>query len=229
MNGVLIAVIAVTCVVSFYAFRNPAFKEKYLFRTGSIQNRKEYIRLLSSGFLHADEMHLFMNMFSLYMFAGTVINGANLKIPSTGEVFFVEGFGVLGFLMIYIGAIIAGNLFSLYIYRNQPYYSALGASGGVSGVIFAAVALAPNDISINFIPGFLFGAIYFGYSVYMMLNPKQWDNLGHAAHLGGAFFGLIFAVANKPDIALINAKYLGIMSLPLLYLSYQIFVKKKIR
>lgn len=223
MNLVLILVIAVTCLISFYAFRNESFRQQYLFRVSSIENRKEYIRLLSSGFLHADEMHLFMNMFSLYMFAGTAINGA---MTSQGPVL---GFGVVGFLIIYIGAIIIGNLFSLFIYRNQPYYSALGASGGVSGVIFAAVALAPNDVSINFIPGYLFGAIYFGYSVYMMLNPKQWDNLGHAAHLGGAFFGLIYAIAVKPEIAMTNSLYLGIMSLPLIYLGYEIFVRKRIR
>lgn len=222
MNLVLIIVIAVTCLISFYAFRNESFRQKYLFRVSSIENRKEYIRLLSSGFLHADEMHLFMNMFSLFMFAGTAIDGA---ITSRG---YVTGFGVTGFLMIYIGAILIGNLFSLFIYRNQPYYSALGASGGVSGVIFAAVALAPNDVSINFIPGYLFGAIYFGYSVYMMLNPKHWDNLGHAAHLGGAFFGLIYAIAVKPEIAMANSLYLGVMSLPLIYLAYEIFIRKRI-
>lgn len=224
MNPILIIIIAATCLISFYAFRNIAFRQKYLFQVGAIENRKEYIRLLSSGFLHADEMHLFMNMFSLYMFAGTVINGTFTK---TGD--YIEGFGVLGFIIIYIGAILFGNAFSLFIYRNQPYYSALGASGGVSGVIFAAVALAPNDVSINFIPGFLFGAIYFGYSVYMMLYPKQWDNLGHAAHLGGAFFGLIYAVANKPQVAMANSLYLGIMALPLIYLSYEIFVRKRIK
>jgi membrane associated rhomboid family serine protease len=224
MNPILIIIIAATCLISFYAFRNIAFRQKYLFQVGAIENRKEYIRLLSSGFLHADEMHLFMNMFSLYMFAGTVINGTFTKAGN-----YIEGFGVLGFIIIYIGAILFGNAFSLFIYRNQPYYSALGASGGVSGVIFAAVALAPNDVSINFIPGFLFGAIYFGYSVYMMLYPKQWDNLGHAAHLGGAFFGLIYAVANKPQVAMANSLYLGIMALPLIYLSYEIFVKKRIK
>lgn len=222
MNPILIGLIAITCIISFYAFRNEAFKQKYLFRVSSIENRKEYVRLLSSGFLHADEMHLIMNMFSLYMFAGTAINGA---LTSLG---YVQGFGISGFLMIYIGAILTGNLFSLFIYRNQPYYSALGASGGVSGVIFAAVALAPNDVSINFVPGYLFGALYFGYSVYMMLYPKQWDNLGHAAHLGGAFFGLVYAVVVKADVAMTNSLYLGIMSLPLLYLAFEIFVRKKI-
>jgi membrane associated rhomboid family serine protease len=78
------------------------------------------------------------------------------------------------------------------------------------------------------IPGFIFGLIYFGYSVYMMLNPRQHDNIGHAAHLGGAFFGLVYAVANQPQAAMANSLYIGIMALPLLYLSYEIFVRKRI-
>ena len=68
-----------------------------------------------------------------------------------------------------------------------------------------------------------------GYSVYMMLSPRQYDNIGHAAHLGGAFFGLVYAVANQPQAAMANSLYIGIMALPLIYLGYEIFVRKKIR
>jgi membrane associated rhomboid family serine protease len=99
--------------------------------------------------------------------------------------------------------------------------------------LFAAIALLPNlGLYLFFIPipipGFIFGTLYFGYSVYMMLNPKQWDNLGHAAHLGGAFFGLVYAIANQPEMAFQNIFYISIMSLPLLYLSYEIFIRKRI-
>jgi membrane associated rhomboid family serine protease len=187
--------------------------EKYKFNVGAIENRKEYIRLISSAFLHADGMHLFFNMLSLYFFQGAVI----------------DYFGDIGFLIIYFGSMILGNLFSLLIYKKQPWYSAIGASGAVSGIIFAAIAMAPVKIEVNFLPGWLFGTLYFGYSVYMMLNPKQWDNLGHAAHLGGAFFGLVYAVALHSQLAISNSLYLGAMSLPLIYLAYQIFVRKRIR
>ena len=140
----------------------------------------------------------------------------------------ILGYGEIGFLIVYFGSILLGNLFSLYLYQKRHWYSALGASGGVSGVLFAAVALDPVGISVNFIPGFLFGALYFGYSVYMMLNPSQHDNIGHAAHLGGAIFGLLYAVGNQPELAMHNALYLGIMSLPLIYMGYMVFVKKRI-
>ncbi len=61
-----------------------------------------------------------------------------------------------------------------------------------------------------------------------MFNPRIGDNIGHSAHLGGAFFGLAYAVAMQPEVAMENAKYLGIMSLPLIYMAYEVFVKKRI-
>lgn len=215
--SVLFIVIAVTAVISYIGFQSPSFFEKYKFNVSAIRYQKEYIRLLSAGFLHADVMHLVFNMLTLYFF-GPIAEHA---------------FGAGGFLVVYFGSVILGNLFSLFIYKNQGWYSAIGASGGVSGILFAAIAVYPMlDIYFFFIPipvpGFVFGLLYFGYSVYSMLNPRQNDYIGHAAHLGGAAFGLVYAVAMAPQAAISNAFYLLVMALPLLYLAYQIFVKKKI-
>ncbi len=212
MNIVLLIIIVITSVISYIGFQNPEVFQKYKFEVGSIQRRKEYIRLISAGFLHADWLHLILNMYVLYAFSPVIL----------------QVFGLVGFLIIYLGSIILGNLFCLYVYRNVPFYSAIGASGGVSGLIFAAVAIAPLQIEIWFMPGFVFGTVYFAYSVYMMLNPRMNDNIGHAAHLGGAFFGLVYGVAMFPEFAMQNALYIGIMSLPLIYLAYQVFINKKI-
>lgn len=217
MSSVLLIVIAVTAIISFIAFNNQNIFEKYKFNVGAILRNKEYIRLLSAGFLHGDLMHLLFNMMTLYFF-GPIVN---------------QAFGDFGFLMIYFGSILLGNLFSLYLYKNQSWYSAIGASGGVSGILFASIAMIP-DLGIYFffipipIPGYIFGFLYFAYSVYSMLNPRQQDNIGHAAHLGGAFFGLIYAVALQPERAIENALFLGIMSIPLIYMAFQVFVKKRI-
>lgn len=217
MNTLLLIIIAATALISYFGFNNPQFFEKYKFNVGAILNRKEYIRLISAGFLHADLMHLLFNMMTLYFFAPIV----------------VQAFGGVGFLAVYFGSILLGNLFSLYLYKNQYYYSAIGASGGVSGILFASIAMIPN-IGIYFffipipIPGFIFGLLYFAYSVYSMLNPRASDNIGHAAHLGGAFFGLVYAVALQPVRAIENSLFLLIMALPLIYMAYQVFVKKKI-
>ncbi|WP_175621972.1 rhomboid family intramembrane serine protease [Chryseobacterium schmidteae] len=215
--NIIILIIAITAIISFIAFNNKEIFEKYKFNVGAIIHRKEYVRILSAGFLHADIMHLLFNMMTLYFFGPVIL----------------EGFGNIGFLIIYFGSILLGNIFSLFIYQKQPWYSAIGASGGVSGILFAAIAMMPN-IGIYFffipipIPGFIFGLLYFSYSVYMMLNPKQWDNLGHAAHLGGAFFGLVYAVVIQPQSAIENSMFIGIMSLPLIYLAYEIFIRKRI-
>lgn len=220
MNTILLIIIAATSVFSYIAFSNQQLFDKYKFNVGAILRDKEYIRLLSAGFLHADLMHLLLNMYVLYNFSYPIF----------------EAFGTVGFLLIYFGAVLLGNLFSLYLYKNQSWYSAIGASGGVSGIIFASVALYPNLIQIGIIflpsefslPGYIFGFLYFGYSVYMMLNPKQNDNIGHAAHLGGAFFGLVYVVFTFPAMAVTNALYLGILALPLVYMAYMVFIKKRI-
>ncbi len=215
--NILILVIAITAIISFVAPNGSSNFEKYKFNVGAIRNRKEYIRLISSGFLHADIFHLLFNMMTLYFFGPVVM----------------QAFGNVGFLLIYLGSILLGNIFSLFVYQRQPWYSAIGASGGVSGILFASIAMIPHlEIYMFFIPigipGFVFGLVYFSYSVYMMLNPNQHDNIGHAAHLGGAFFGLVYAVAVQPQAAIANSPFLGIMSLPLIYLAYEIFVRKRI-
>jgi Uncharacterized membrane protein (homolog of Drosophila rhomboid) len=154
MSTILLIIITVTAIISFIAFNNQQLFEKYKFNVGAILQKKEYIRLLSAGFLHADLMHLLFNMMTLYFFGPIV----------------VEAFGEIGFLMVYFGSILLGNIFSLYLYKNQPWYSAIGASGGVSGILFASIAMIP-DLGIMFffipipIPGYIFGFLYFAYSV----------------------------------------------------------------
>lgn len=211
MQPLILIIIGLNALVTYLGLTNFSIFEKYKFNVQSVR-RGEYVRLISSGFLHADWTHFFFNMLSMYFFGPMVL------------VFF----GPLFFLLIYLGSIIAGNLFCQYVYRHKPYYSAIGASGGVSGLIFAAVALDPSGVSINFLPGYIFGALYFGYSVYMMLKPRAGDMIGHAAHLGGAVFGIVVVAILIPKLMIQNAPYISIMSLPLLYLAYEIFGKKRL-
>ena len=206
-NILFYSILIATIGISYHGFNNQDFFRRYMFNVRSVQ-KGDYLRLLSSGFLHAGWEHLIFNMISLFFFHRIIIYemGANV------------------FMLIYLGAIVFGNLFCLYIYRHQPYYSAIGASGGVSGIIFAAIALMPQ-LRVNFMPGWLFGAIYFGYSVYQMLNPRQGDNIGHAAHLGGAVFGIVIIAFLQPLLIAENALYLGIMALPLGYMGYRLLQK----
>ena len=103
--NILIVIIAITCIISYFALNDMKKKKKYKFNVGAILHRKEYVRLLSSGFLHADFMHLILNMYVLYMFSPAVM----------------DVFGIIGFLLIYLGSILLGNLFSLFSYKSQNW------------------------------------------------------------------------------------------------------------
>lgn len=208
MSISFIIILIATIAMSYYGFNNATFFNRYMFNVGAVQ-KGDYVRLISSGFLHANWEHLIFNMISLFFFYEVVTD-------SMGELLFV---------FIYFGSMLLGNIFSLQIYKRQSYYSAIGASGAVSGIIFTAIALYPKAIKVNFLPGWLFGALYFGYSVFMMFNPQKGDNLGHSAHIGGTLFGLAVVVLYAPTIVVHNALYLGIMALPLVYMGVRLLKK----
>lgn len=210
-----IFIIIITCITSLMAFNNNALFQRYAFNVGAITRDKQYYRFITSAFLHAGMMHLFFNMFTLYFFSRVI----------------AAVYGVWLFLGLYLASVLAGNAFSFWLYQKRPSYTAIGASGGVSGVLFATVALAPlQTIYLYFIPvtSWIFATLYFAYSVAMMLKPRQGDNTGHSAHLGGAMCGMIFVAIFTPIVYLLQNKlYIGIMLLPLLYLAYEILINKK--
>src|SRR4051812_24803295 len=125
--------IAVTCVFSYQGFKSWQFTQKYIFHPEAILAGKEYHRVLTSAFLHADWRHLIFNMVSLYLF------GSRLE----------SYLGKASFLLIYFGSIVGGSLLSLYVHRHHEY-SAYGASGGVAGVIFATILLHPGGSIMSF-------------------------------------------------------------------------------
>lgn len=213
MNIIVIVIIVLTVVTSLIGFENNTFFDRGKFNVGAILKGKQFDRLLTSGFLHADFMHLFFNMFTLYFFSDVI----------------TETLGVGKYLIIYFGAILVGNLLSLWMYRRNWYYSAIGASGGVSGVLFASIALYPHlELYIMFIPipikGWVFGILYLAYSVYGM--KTQLGNIGHAAHLGGALLGLVLAVIMDPYVLEYNGLYIAIMAIPLIVLGYFVYKEK---
>jgi len=182
-----VVLIVANAIFSFRGFNSSLFIEKYIFHEGSILRGKEYYRLLTSGFLHANVAHLVFNMFALYSFSQGV-----------GRVV-----GILDFVLIYFGSLLAGNLLALQIHRRQPGYRALGASGAVSGVIFASILMYPHG-SISFlflpiaIPSWLFGIGFVLVSIYGIRTGL--GNLGHDAHLGGAIAGVLISTMMEPDL-----------------------------
>lgn len=192
-QGVSIVIIIITVLISLHAESNPMFKSKWIFNPYIIESRKEYYRFLSSGFIHGGSMHLIFNMFTLYFFAGYIEIKYNLVYP---------GYGKFIFLAIYVAAIVVSSLPSYFKYKGNPGYNALGASGGVSAVVFAFILCFPTaNLYLLFIPipipGFIMGAAYLFYSYYMAKRGN--DNIGHEAHLFGALFGVATTIAFVPN------------------------------
>lgn len=184
---ITIILIAITSLISLSAFNNAQTLQNFMFNAYVISRKKQWYRFFSSGLIHADIMHLFFNMYALYLFGSIV------------EQFMVFKYGMVSgrllYLVLYISAIAVSSIPDYNKHKDNPRYNALGASGAVSAIIFACIVLYPNQgIMIFpipfFIPSYIFGPLYIAYSYYMA--QKNIDNIGHNAHLFGALYGLIF-------------------------------------
>ena len=215
LNLFLLILIGAISAVSVYGFSNPNFVNKYIFNVSAIRQGNQWDRLLTSSFLHADGMHLFFNMYVLYMFAPFIINHPY--------------FGVLWFIVIYFLAVIGGGLLSYFMNKNNYAYQALGASGGVTGIVMASAVINPDAgmgiIFIPFfIPSYIFGFLYLVYSIYSMHN--QIGNIGHDAHLGGAIVGICLPLVMYPALLTHHFSKIGLLLLPLFYLGYYIYQRR---
>ena len=201
IDKVLLLIIIANVGLSIKGFSDRFFFDKYKFQIGAI-NRGEKIRMFTSAFLHVDYMHLLLNMYVLYIFAPVII----IKL------------GVLKFLIVYFGSLLAGSFFTLYYHKNELYYSAVGASGAVAGIIYAAILLNPDMRLMLFplpipIPGYIFGLGYLLYSIYGM--KKQLGNVGHSAHLGGAIGGYALMLLVYPTIFSISTTTVLLLGIPI--------------
>ena len=204
MNQFVLGIIIVNVLVSIKGFSDYAFLDTYKFQVGKIISG-EKIRMFTSGFLHVDWVHLGFNMYALYLF-GDIVARIMGNIP---------------FLIIYFGSLLAGNMYSIYYHKNEPYYSAVGASGAVSGILYAAILLYPDMTLMLFplpipIPAYVFGVGYLLYSIYGM--KKQLGNVGHSAHLGGTIGGFVIALVMMPNLISKNTLMVGLLAIPIVLL-----------
>ena len=204
MNIFLIAIIIANVLFSIKGFSDIAFFRKYEFHMGSIRSG-EQIRMVSSAFLHADWAHLFFNMFTLFMFAPVVI----------------DFLGNFSFILIYLGSLICGSLLTIVFHKNEYSYRAVGASGAVTGILYAAILLNP-DMSLYLyfipipIPAYVFGIGYLLYSIYGMKAKN--DNIGHTAHFGGAIGGYVITLIKEPQMLTENTLMVILLAIPILLL-----------
>ena len=211
LHPVTIAIIAINVLFSMKGFNDYSFKSKYLFQIGAIR-RGEQVRMISSAFLHANPQHLFVNMLTLYFFANTII----------GKL------GVFQFVVVYVGSLIIGNLLSYYFHKDEYHYSALGASGAVSGILYAAILLKPDMmLGLFFVipmPAYVFGIGYLLYSIYGM--RAQNDNIGHDAHFGGAVGGYLITLFMVPTLLQTSTLMVILLAIPIVILFVMIKLGK---
>jgi membrane associated rhomboid family serine protease len=192
--SVTIILILLTVGISIYAWSNPDLMHKWIFHPFSVSKYHQYYRFITSGFLHADWGHLLFNMFSFYMFA-RIVEQELINYHNQTAV-------ILLFLLIYIGGIIVSDIYTYFKQRNNFDYRALGASGGVSAIIFSSILLEPfSGIGIFPIPfpiwGFVFGFLYLIYSYYQ--SKRMGDNVNHDAHFYGAIYGFVLTIFLVPN------------------------------
>jgi membrane associated rhomboid family serine protease len=181
---IFVATIA-TSLLALYSM--PKLLDRCLFRPYWIKRRRQYETFVTSGFVHADLMHLLFNMMTFYFF------GFNLE----------RAIGPVNFLMLYFLGLLLSHVGTYYKQRNNPEYASLGASGAISAVLFAAILYFPDQSLIIFpiplpIPAPLFGALYLGYTYYASKHAT--GRINHDAHLGGALTGLAFVAVTEPRV-----------------------------
>ena len=188
-----LVIVLITAAVSIYAFYNRELVGSFSLKPNLVYHRFHIHRILSHGLVHADWTHLIVNMYVLYIFGGVCEAYFGIVFGSKAGLYFVQ---------LYLLSLIFSSAYSVFKYKNDVYYSAIGASGAVNAVVFATIFFDPWNKLYFFgilpIPGIVFGILYLGYSYYM--GKKNRDNIGHDAHFFGAIFGLVYPVILDPSL-----------------------------
>lgn len=195
-SPITIALIAANVIFSLIGFSNADMVDKTIMWPYKVKRENQYLRFITSGFLHADMMHLFFNMFTLYFF------GKGLEIYFS---YYGLG-GNISYLVLYFLGLIVSDIPSYIKHKDNYGYRSLGASGAVSAVVFATIVFNPwGKIYLYGALGLsaaLYAILYIVYCVYM--GKRNADNVNHDAHLWGSLFGLAFTLilvgVMKPDL-----------------------------
>lgn len=194
MSATLIIIIA-TSLVSILCFTGTLPFDSLKFSAWDVWHRKRWYQMLSYGLVHGGWGHLLFNMLTLYFFGDVV--------EKYFQAAFGPGTGIVLYLLLYVSAIAVSTIGDLVKYRDEPHYSAVGASGAVSSILFASILFEPKmGIYMYFIPipipGYIFAPLYLLYCWWAA--KRNMDNIGHSAHFWGAVYGLVFPLICNPQI-----------------------------
>jgi len=192
--SITIILIILTVAASIYSWNRQDIYQKWMMNPYAVVHKKQYYRLITSGFIHNGYVHLGFNMITLYFF-GDVIE----------QIFqyYYGGSGTFYYLLLYFMGMVIADLPTLYKNRNNPNYNSLGASGAVSAVVFSSILFNPTAkiclfLPLLCLPGFIFGILFLAYSYFQ--GKRMADNINHDAHLYGALFGVIFSIIIEPGV-----------------------------
>lgn len=187
---ITLAIIIITCLISFTSFNRPEQVDKLSFWPYMVNERKQFYRFLTSGFVHGDYMHLFFNMLTLWFFGRTIENA------------FAVIFGdKLHFVLLYLLGLVLPDISTYFKYKDTYGYRSIGASGAVSAILFSAILLSPwSQLLVFFIPlpAVVYGVLFLAYSAYM--SKRGGDGINHDAHFWGAVLGLVYPLLFRPEL-----------------------------
>jgi membrane associated rhomboid family serine protease len=189
----ILLIVVITSLISVFAFSNHRVVDELSLKPVLVYHRFHIHRIFTHSFIHADWAHLIVNMYVLYIFGEVCMNNFSLYFGDKAGFYFLE---------LYFFSLAFSSVYSIIKYKNNPNYSAVGASGAVMAVVFTTIFFDPWNklwfFGVVPVPGIVFGLLYLGYSMYMGNRNK--DNIGHDAHFFGALFGLIFPVIVEPQL-----------------------------
>lgn len=193
ISPIILALLVTNVLFSLAAFSSRELMSKAIFNPYIVHENNEWWRFITSGFIHADLIHLFVNMFVLYSFGDTTV------------ALYQNAFGTKAvpyFLIMYFGGMLVSHLPAYKKHREDPGYNSLGASGAVSAVMFAFILFEPLKplylYGVIGLPGIVWGVLFLVYSYYAAKRKGEYIN--HEAHLWGAVFGFVFTLAMKPQL-----------------------------